>query len=70
VAGGGDYVLAVKGNQEHLLGDIQETVARALAGEQRAGAVRTYTARAESHGRQEERSCVVIAGVTGTCGRG
>src|SRR5205823_6231884 len=41
VAGGGDYVLVVKGNQEHLLEDIQETVARALDGELRAGAVRT-----------------------------
>ena len=32
VAGGGDYVLAVKGNQEHLLEDIQATVEQALEG--------------------------------------
>jgi predicted transposase YbfD/YdcC len=30
VARGGDYVLAVKGNQEHLLEDVQTTVERAL----------------------------------------
>lgn len=65
VAGGGDYVLAVKGNQERLLEDIQETVARGLDGELRAGAVRTFTAREEGHGRREERSCVVIEHVAG-----
>jgi predicted transposase YbfD/YdcC len=65
VAGGGDYVLAVKGNQEHLLDDIRETVARGLDGELRAGAVRTFTARSEGHGRREERSCVVIEHVAG-----
>jgi predicted transposase YbfD/YdcC len=60
VAGGGDYVLVVKGNQGQLLEDIQETVAQALDGEVPAGAVRVHTTRAEGHGRQEERSCVVI----------
>src|SRR5262245_13760525 len=65
VAGGGDYVLVVKGNQEHLLEDIPETVARALDGDLRAGAVRTYTTREDNHGRQEERSCVVIEQVAG-----
>src|SRR6202162_1989578 len=33
VAAGGDYVLAVKGNQEHLLEDIQATVGKALEGD-------------------------------------
>jgi predicted transposase YbfD/YdcC len=65
VAGGGDYVLVVKGNQEHLLEDIQETVAKALDGELRAGAVRTHTTRDKDHGRAEERSCVVIEYVAG-----
>jgi predicted transposase YbfD/YdcC len=65
VAGGGDYVLVVKGNQEHLLDDIQETVARALDGELRPGAVGTYTTRADNHGRQEERSCVVSEHMAG-----
>ena len=65
VAGGGDYVLVVKANQEHLLQDIQETVTRALDGELPAGKVRTHTTREQGHGRQEERSCVVIQSVAG-----
>lgn len=60
VAGGGDYVLVVKGNQGHLLEDIQETVGRALDGELPDGVTRTHTAREQGHGRQEERSCVVV----------
>jgi predicted transposase YbfD/YdcC len=65
VAGGGDYVLVVKGNQEHLLEDIQATVSRALDGELRPGAVRTSTTCEANHGRREERSCVVIGDVAG-----
>jgi predicted transposase YbfD/YdcC len=60
VDGGGDYVLVVKANQGHLLEDIQETVGKALEGELPAGVVRTHTTREQGHGRQEERSCVVI----------
>jgi len=65
VAGGGDYVLVVKGNQEHLLEDIQETVTQALDGELPAKLVRMHTTREEGHGRQEVRSCVVIQHVDG-----
>src|SRR5262249_47099607 len=39
VAGGGDYVLAVKGNHEHLLEDVQATVEQALNGELPPGGV-------------------------------
>jgi predicted transposase YbfD/YdcC len=60
VAGGGDYVLVVKCNQEQLLKDIQETVAKAIDGELPAGTVRRHCERSEGHGRQEERSCIVI----------
>lgn len=60
VAGGGDYVLVVKGNQDRLLEDVQKTVVRGLDGELRSGAVRTFTTREENHGRQEERSCVAV----------
>ena len=60
VDGGGDYVLAVKGNQEHLLEDIQATVQQALDGELDPGVVAEYTAREEGHGRHEERSYVII----------
>jgi predicted transposase YbfD/YdcC len=65
VAGGGDYVLVVKANQEHLLEDIQQTMAKALEGELPDGVVRTHTTRAQGHGRQEERSCVVVQHVAG-----
>jgi predicted transposase YbfD/YdcC len=65
VAGGGDYVLVVKGNQEHLLQDIQETVAKAVDGELPARVARTHTTREQGHGRQEERSCVVIQHTAG-----
>ncbi len=65
VAGGGDYVLVVKGNQEHLLADIQQTVEKALDGALPKGTVRQSSTREESHGRREERSCVVIEHVDG-----
>jgi predicted transposase YbfD/YdcC len=65
VAGGGDYLLVAKGNQERLLEDIQATVTRALDGELPAGAVAQHTTREQGHGRQEERSCVVVHRVAG-----
>jgi predicted transposase YbfD/YdcC len=60
VAGGGDYVLTVKGNQERLLMDIQSTVERARDGVLPEEVVETYTTTTSAHGRQEERSDVVI----------
>jgi predicted transposase YbfD/YdcC len=65
VAGGGDYVLAVKGNQEHLLEDIQATVEQALEGKLAKGIVAQHTTCADGHGRHEERSYVVIHDVAG-----
>jgi predicted transposase YbfD/YdcC len=65
VDGGGDYVLAVKGNQGHLLEDIQATVEQALDGKLQAGVVAQYTTREQGHGRYEERSYVVIHDVEG-----
>jgi predicted transposase YbfD/YdcC len=65
VAGGGDYVLAVKENQEHLLEDIQATVAQALDGRLPAAQVDEYTTTERGHGRQEERSYIVIQNVEG-----
>jgi predicted transposase YbfD/YdcC len=62
---GGDYVLVVKANQKRLLQDIQETVTRALDGELPAGRVRQCTTTERGHGRQEERSCVVIEDLPG-----
>jgi predicted transposase YbfD/YdcC len=62
---GGDYLLAVKGNQEHLLEDIQATVEKALNGELDKGVVAEYTTREDGHGRHEERSYVVVHDVEG-----
>jgi predicted transposase YbfD/YdcC len=69
VDGGGDYVLVVKGNQERLLEDIQQTVGKALDGELPEGVVRQCTTKEQGHGRQEERSCVVVQHVNGIRGR-
>jgi hypothetical protein len=50
VAGGGDYVLVVKGNQERLLEDIQQTVAQALDGKLPEGVVRQCLTTDRGHG--------------------
>ena len=65
VTGGGDYVLAVKGNQEHLLEDVQATVERGLNGELPAGVVLQHSTMEKGHGRQENRSYVVVHHVKG-----
>jgi predicted transposase YbfD/YdcC len=65
VAGGGDYVLVVKGNQEGLLADIQQTVRQALDGQLPAAVLRQCTSQEQGHGRLEERSCVVVEHVEG-----
>jgi predicted transposase YbfD/YdcC len=57
---GGDYLLAVKGNQEHLLEDIQATVTKALDGELPKHQVATVTTTEEGHGRIERRTYTVI----------
>jgi predicted transposase YbfD/YdcC len=65
IAGGGDYVLAVKGNQEHLLEDVQATLERALDGELPAQVVLQQSTTEQGHGRQETRSYVVVHHVQG-----
>jgi predicted transposase YbfD/YdcC len=65
VDGGGDYLLAVKGNQEHLLEDIQTTVEKALNGELEKGVVAEYVTHEDGHGRHEERSYLVVHDVEG-----
>lgn len=61
---GGNYVLVVKDNQEHLLDDIQTTVEKALDGDLPAQEVQHYTSPVETgHGRQEQRSYTVIHNV-------
>ena len=53
---GGDYLLAVKGNQEHLLEDIQATVAKALDGELAKNQVVSISTSEAAHGRKEKRT--------------
>ena len=60
---GGDYLLAVKANQEHLLEDIQATVAKALDGDLPTPQVAMVTTTAEGHGRIERRTYTVITNV-------
>jgi predicted transposase YbfD/YdcC len=58
---GANYVLAVKGNQEHLLEDIQETVGKACDGDLPPRAVATVTTSNSGHGRSERRTYTVIS---------
>jgi len=60
VAAGGDYLLAVKGNQEHLLEDMQTTMNRALDGDLPPHQVATITIPSTGHGRREQRTCTVV----------
>jgi predicted transposase YbfD/YdcC len=59
VAGGGDYILAVKDNQPHLLEDIQESLCLALDGAA-ASPCDLHTTTERGHGRQETRTYVVF----------
>ena len=52
----GNYLIAVKGNQEHLLEDIQATMTKALDGELAKGETTTITSSEEKHGRKETRT--------------
>ena len=60
VARGGDFALAVKGNQAMLLADIQTTVGKALDGQLPKHQVATITTLDQRHGRHEERTYSVI----------
>ena len=60
VTRGGDYVLTVKGNQGQLLDDIQGCLRRALDDGVEGRDFAIYAKAARGHGRQEQRSYVVI----------
>jgi predicted transposase YbfD/YdcC len=65
VAGEGDYVLAVKGNQERLYDDVQQTLTQVMQGPE-ASAVVTQTQTHESNrGRWETRTCLVTTNLSG-----
>jgi predicted transposase YbfD/YdcC len=65
VDGGGDYVLTVKGNQGHLLADIQECFARAAAADYEGVDYDTYETVERAHGREETRSYLILRGPEG-----
>ena len=65
VDGGGDYLLAVKGNQKRLLEDVQSTLERALTGDIPTHVVFEHSSTEEGHGRQEKRSYVMVHHVKG-----
>lgn len=57
---GGDYVLTVKDNQEHLLADIQEAFAQAFDHNFAGLKHDTYETRERGHGREEYRCYTVL----------
>src|SRR5262249_37898141 len=59
IAGGADYILTVKDNQEHLLEDIQEALAEAFEHGFAGLGHDTYETRERGHGRTEYRSYTV-----------
>jgi predicted transposase YbfD/YdcC len=60
IDGGGDYVLAVKDNQPHLLEDVQACLTKALDGDNLPQPCHTYSTEERGHGREERRSYVVV----------
>jgi predicted transposase YbfD/YdcC len=60
VARGGHYALTVKGNQEHLLEDIQRTFEQAFDTDFAGMAHDLYETRGRGHGRQEYRCYTVL----------
>jgi predicted transposase YbfD/YdcC len=65
VDGGGDYVLAAKDNQPHLVEDIQESLTKALDSAGQAGEYDIHTTEERGHGRHETRSYVVVTNLEG-----
>jgi predicted transposase YbfD/YdcC len=62
---GGDYILTVKENQEHLLEDIQESLAQACEIDFVGLEYDTYETRERGHGREEYRCYVVLQSTAG-----
>jgi len=66
VDGGGDYLLTVKDNQEHLLEDIQQSLAAADEQNFQDLPHDTYETRERGHGRQEYRCYTVLHNIDGS----
>jgi predicted transposase YbfD/YdcC len=65
VESGGDYVLAVKENQPHLLEDIQECLGQALECNGKGCCCDTYKTIECGHGRKETRSYFILTNLEG-----
>jgi predicted transposase YbfD/YdcC len=65
VEGGGDYILTVKDNQEHLLADIQAALAQACETDFAGLEHDTYETRERGHGRDEYRCYTVVHSTAG-----
>jgi predicted transposase YbfD/YdcC len=65
VEAGGDYLLAVKENQPHLLADIRECLSQALEGDFEAVGGDSAELEERGHGRAEKRSYYVLTNPTG-----
>lgn len=62
---GGDYILTVKDNQEHLLADIQQSLLQACETDFAGVDHDTYETRERGHGREECRSYLVLSSTAG-----
>jgi predicted transposase YbfD/YdcC len=62
---GGDYILTVKENQEHLLEDIQQSLAQAFEIDFAGLEHDTYETRERGHGREEYRCYTVLHDIDG-----
>jgi predicted transposase YbfD/YdcC len=65
IDGGGDYVLTVKENQEHLLADIQQAFVDACEKDFAGMKHDTYESNERGHGRQEYRCYTVLHNTAG-----
>lgn len=65
VAGGGDYVLAVKDNQPNLLEDIQQTLEKVFDSGCEGTDYEIHETKDNKHGRRETRTYVVVPNVAG-----
>jgi len=65
IDGGGDYVLTVKDNQEHLLADIQQALANACEQDFVGMKHDSYEMRERGHGRVEHRRYTVLHSIDG-----
>jgi predicted transposase YbfD/YdcC len=65
IDGGGDYVLTVKDNQEHLLADIRQALMDACDQDFAGRSHDTYATQERGHGREEYRSYTVLHSTAG-----